>query len=259
MSVRRERISVDPSTILGYRADGRPIYPIAGGDGTGEGGSGEGGEGDPSAGNEPGGSGAASDPGGESGSGGEGDAGGSGGSGGNGAGGAPTEADLKKLRDEAASRRSQLREVEQERDQHKKVLEQLRQALDPNAKGDEDPAKVAERAQQERDQKDQELRELRVERAAEKSARTNGVDPDALTDSRSFARQAAKLDPSADSFTDDVDALVKQMAEDNPKLKVAQGAPASGSEFTGGSGGASNSKTPKSGDIGAWRKYLRGE
>lgn len=165
---------------------------------------------------------------------------------------------VAKLREEAAKHRNDKKTTEQELSQYKGKLDQLRKALDPDASQEEDPAKVAERATQERDEKDKELRELRIERASEKAARKHGADSDALTDSKSFAKQASELDPTAEDFAEQMDALVKSTVDANPKLRAAQATPRSGSEFTGGTGGQSSNK-PRSGDTNAWRKYLRGD
>lgn len=150
-----------------------------------------------------------------------------------------TEADLKKVRDEAAGRRTELRQTEQERDQLKATLDQLRKALDPDSKDEDDPKKVAEKATAERDATNQELRALRIERAADKAARKHGADPDALTDSKAFEKAAEGLDPEADDFASKLDELVKTTVENNPKLKAGQAPSRSGSEFTGGSGNKS--------------------
>ncbi|WP_017972518.1 hypothetical protein [Actinopolyspora halophila] len=144
---------------------------------------------------------------------------------------------VKKLRDEAAKHRNEKNSTAQERDKLKGTLDQLRKALDPEASQEEDPAEVAKRATQERDQKDSELRELRIDRAAEKAARKHGADSDALTDSKSFAKAAADLDPTAEDFAEQMDKLVEQAVTSNPKLKASQAPARSSAAVTGGTGG----------------------
>lgn len=247
-------LSTSPGQVIGYRADGRPIHTIAGGaegdpaggDGQagGEGGQGEpqGGQGDPQGG----------DPGGQGGQG-EPQGGGEGGDT------RYTEADMKKLRDEAAGRRTELRTAQQELDQHKQLLQNIAKQLDPNGgNGEDDPAKVAEQAVADRDKKDQELRALHIERAAEKAARKVGADPDSLVDSRAFTDSAKELDPEAGDFNDKMESLIKSKMDNNPRLRAGQEPARSGSEFTGGSGGGAPSNQPPSGDTDAWLKFLRG-
>lgn len=251
-------LSTSPGQVIGYRADGRPIHTIAGGaegdpaggDGGGgqpggEGGQGEpqGGQGDPQGGNPDGGQGG--QPGGEG--------------GGEGGESRYTEADMKKLRDEAAGRRTELRTAQQELDQHKQLLQNIAKQLDPNGgSGEDDPAKVAEQAVAERDKKDGELRALHIERAAEKAARKVGADPDSLVDSRAFTDSAKELDPEAEDFNDKMESLIKSKMDNNPRLRAGQEPSRSSSEFTGGSGGGASNQ-PASGDTSAWLKYLRGE
>jgi len=114
-----------------------------------------------------------------------------------------------------------------------------------------DPAKLTERLTAAQS----EARLLKIERAAEKAARKHGADVDALIDSRSFADKLGKLDPTADTFTDELDALVRTTVDANPKLKATQAAAASGAEFTGGSGEASTDAGGKSVDD--MRKILK--
>ncbi|WP_327671831.1 MULTISPECIES: hypothetical protein [unclassified Streptomyces] len=80
--------------------------------------------------------------------------------------------------------------------------------------------------------------ELAVYRGAGKA----GVDPDAITDSRSFMASIKDLDPSDEGFAKAVAAAMKKAAEDNPKLKAASQAPArNSSDFSGSTGGRSRS------------------
>lgn len=248
---RQERIARLQNTILGYRADGRPIYPIAGGSSDPENdgdtpGSGEGsGEETPDS----------------DGEGREGQSGGeTGGSGSRSIESLPdwAQAEIRAARRGEGDKRTRLRAVEKERDEYKSLLDKLRAVFDPNGGEDTDPAKLAEKAAKERDEKDAALREKTIELAVYRTAGRLGGDADALLDSRSFQQLAGKLDPASETFASDLEAVIREAVEKNPKLRAAQGAPRSGSEFTGGSGGPSPSNKPRTGDIGAWRKYLRG-
>lgn len=106
-----------------------------------------------------------------------------------------------------------------ERDQAKARLDAVLKALDPDAGKDDDPADVAKRALSERDQHLAELKAERLERAAEKAARALDVDEVALLDSRGFVTALAKLDPSADGFSDDLKAAINAAVGANARLK----------------------------------------
>lgn len=109
-------------------------------------------------------------------------------------------------------------------------------------------------AQQTAAQREADLLTLRRETAAAKAARKHQADPDSLLDSVSFARDLAKLDPSATDFAGTLDALVAKFVEDNPKHKVSGPAPsASSGDFSGGSG----DKPPTRQDIDDFRKARR--
>lgn len=95
-----------------------------------------------------------------------------------------------------------------------------------------DPEKLAEQLSSER-----------RERYAEKAARKHNLNADRLLDSREFDRKLGKLDPSSESFSSDLESLVKEYAEDDRfKTSGAQAAPParSGGDFSGGSGGQQN-------------------
>lgn len=74
-----------------------------------------------------------------------------------------------------------------------------------------------------------------VELAAYKAAGTHGANPVELLDRRSVTTQLDKLDPTADDFATQVDAIVKKAVTDNPQL-LAQ-APAAGASSTDRAGG----------------------
>ncbi|MFE0808207.1 hypothetical protein ACFW34_12075 [Streptomyces sp. NPDC058848] len=95
-----------------------------------------------------------------------------------------------------------------------------------------DPAKLT--AEIERTQKAH--RETAIELAVFRSAGKHGADASALTDSRSFLKSIADLDPSDEGFDKAVSAAIKAAVADNPKLKAASQAPARTSgDFSGSS------------------------
>ncbi|WP_076260862.1 hypothetical protein [Intrasporangium flavum] len=115
----------------------------------------------------------------------------------------------------------------------KKTLDAIMAAINPEKDGEKpDPVKLA--AQLTDSQRDG--RQTKVELAVYKTASKHSGDPDALLDSRAFLAKVADLDPSADDFQSKVDAAIKSAVADNPKLKAARAAGASGADRTGGSG-----------------------
>lgn len=153
---------------------------------------------------------------------------------------------VKSLRDEAAKGRQGKTAAETERDQAKARLDAVLKALDPDAKGDADPAEAAKAALTKAEQHAAELKAERLERAAEKAARRLGVDEVALLDSRGFLAKLANLDPAGDGFADDLEAAVNAAVGVNPRLKATAAAapPASATaELTGGGQGGSEQLT----------------
>lgn len=250
-------------TPVGFRRDGSPIWPIAGGagddEGTGEGqgaggaqGAADGGEGS------------------GQGEGGEGAGEGSGegqGEGGDGSQPSPLEQQAqeaidelkqagqqvpKALEDAVKEFRSARREAANYRTQSKEQQQQQAEAMKGLAKafgidvGDDDPPDPAELQKQISQSQDSE-RQARVELAAYKAAKNHDADADALLDSRSFLDQVAKLDPAADDFASQLDAAVKASVEANPKLKATPGGgqnngrgPAQGPQPSGNTGRPQN-------------------
>lgn len=106
-------------------------------------------------------------------------------------------------------------------------------------KAETDPKKLADQlATSTREAREKDA-ELAVYRGVPKD-----VDAQALLDSRAFVKDLHKLDPAADDFDEQRDALISKYAEKNPsKFKIAPAAPAapkpparSGGDTTGGSG-----------------------
>jgi hypothetical protein len=249
---------IPPGTIVGYRRDGRPIHPICGAE-DGDGQTGNSGSGQPQGGNDGQPSGQNADP----------------GSGGNGAqdssgsgqqtgqsnipsgqqqtsqssqqdhGQAPGKVEdlpdwaqkvIRDTRNEAAGNRTKANDAE---NKHQGTLDAIAKAL--GLKDEQpDPAKLAEQLQTSQ----AEGRQRAVELAVYRTAAKHSADPEALLDSRGFASKVGDLDPNAADFTTKVDTAIQEAVSNNPKLKAAQAATRSGSEFAGGSG--ENGQRPKS-------------
>jgi ribosomal protein L10 len=95
-----------------------------------------------------------------------------------------------------------------------------------------DPAKLT--AEIERAQKAH--RETAIELAVFRGAGKHGADAAALTDSRSFLKSIADLDPNDEGFDKAVNAAIKAAVADNPKLRAQSQAPARTSgDFSGSS------------------------
>jgi hypothetical protein len=93
-----------------------------------------------------------------------------------------------------------------------------------------DPAKLTEELSKTR----RENLELKVGNALEQASRKHGADTELLVPYLRGSAALEKLDPSSETFANDVSALVKGLLEKNPKLKAAQVATRSGGEFPGG-------------------------
>lgn len=103
-----------------------------------------------------------------------------------------------------------------------------------------DPNKLAEQLTSEQ----QRARSAALELAVYKTAGKHGADPDALTDSRAFLAQVESLDPADEKFGEKVDQAIKKATESNPKLRAqGQAPPRSSGQHAGGTGG---SQRPKS-------------
>lgn len=151
---------------------------------------------------------------------------------------------VKRLREEAAQHRVKAKEFEDrltetERRQQEQ-LDGIAKALGlKEADSPPDPEELTKQlteAQKREQERESELLTLRLEREAEKAARKHSGDVDALLDSKTFARELAKLDPSDGGFTDALDELVKTTVEANPKYKASQAPAASSGDFSSGPG-----------------------
>lgn len=75
-----------------------------------------------------------------------------------------------------------------------------------------------------------------VQLAVFRLAGQHQADPNALTDSNTFLAKVRALDPTSTDFDTKVSAAIKDAVEKNPKLKLVQAAGQSGGQFTGGTG-----------------------
>lgn len=151
-------------------------------------------------------------------------------------------AEITRLRTENAARRVSVQEAEEAA--RNEILTKL------GLKKDDGPADPAELARQlaakdtDLSAKDERIRALTIERGLTKAAQTNGADEDLLVAVLSHKGTLNKLDPSADDFTTQLEALVKAEVEANPKLRAVQVAPRNGTDFSGRTGETGKGSTP---------------
>lgn len=148
------------------------------------------------------------------------------------------EAYVKSLRDENAGYRTKARDAEAAADQ--KIKAALK-ALGINDEAEPDPLKAAQAAAAqtatERDAARATARDTAAELIIWRNAKDLGINPQALTDSVAFTKAIAKLDPSdPQAFAEAVKTAATTAATNNPMLKAAPAAGASGADFTGGTG-----------------------
>jgi hypothetical protein len=161
------------------------------------------------------------------------------------------EAYVKKLRDEAAAARTKgnAKAEQAAKDAalaaEKALTEKWAKALGL-ANDDEpaDPAELLKQAEerekqlaQERDSYAEKLRNYARKDAITTAAETAEGDLAAILDSRKVNQEIEKLDTTADDFAAQVEAIVKEAVDSNPKLKKAvdrASAPRSGGDLSGG-------------------------
>jgi hypothetical protein len=252
--------------VIGYLKSGRPVYQIAGGDGTGDGQSGTG-QGDGAADGSQGGQEGAA--GGQDGAGAPPDTPGDQGAaegqqdGSTDAGQQDGEGDISKLpafaqkiirdlRGEAAGHRTKARDAEgkvsEAEAKHQATLDAIAKAagLKPDD-GPPDPAKLAQQLQQSQTEI-QSAREAeaaaRIELQVYRTAQRLGADADRLLDSRTFCDAIDALDPKdAADFASQVEAKIGEYLEKDPTLRANQpqpkpAKPRSGGDIPGGPGGS---------------------
>ncbi|MER6112420.1 hypothetical protein [Streptomyces hirsutus] len=199
-----QRLSVPPGTVLGYRKDGRPIYPIAGGSGEGEGGS-EGGQGN-EGGNQDTDQDSAAQQGGQNGQGDQ--------DGESWLDDLPDKArkEILRLRREAAANRVKAKNGGTEQSEQ---LQKVLKALGLETDGDN-----ADQLNEKLTAAQADAKQRAVELAVYKAATKAGADPDALLDSRAFLNAVSALDHTGDSFDRDVLREVREAAK-SPKYRTA--------------------------------------
>ncbi|MEU6822807.1 hypothetical protein ABZ921_19445 [Streptomyces atriruber] len=197
---------------LGFRRDGRPIWPIKGGSGE---------AGDPSTSPAPTGEQGANPP-----------------STDPGAPPAPPAADPA-AEQQLVAAQQQATEAAEQRDQLQAALDAVNKALNPDgAEAEQDPAKLAA-AVADRDKQlgdlSAELRTARVELAAYRAAGEQGARADRLLNSRSFLTAISELDPADETFAATLGAAITTAVEGDPDLyRAAPTGPArGGAEFNG--------------------------
>lgn len=203
---------------LGVLPSGRIVWPIMGGDGTGDGGDGQGGNanaGDPGAGGDPA----------------------SGGNGNAGQGEQPLGPDgqpldpvrLQRLVDNLRAENTALKGKQQGTGQ---APEPQQQAPDPAG---QEPAPTD-------DGTAERLRAAETELAVFRAAAQHGADPGKLTDSRSFMERIARLDPSAEGHSKRLGEAIEKALTDHPHYAAGQvhgGGSRGGSDGTGRPGAPS--------------------
>jgi hypothetical protein len=172
------------------------------------------------------------------------------------------EAYVKKLRDEAANARVKGKEAAEQAAQEaaekatRELSEQIGRALGL-IKDDvaPDPAELLKQAQDreaqlaaERDSVANELRALRIEKALTAAADKFDGDKEILAPYLAGTGALTKLDPAADDFASQVEAIISAAVESNPKLKKTAdrvSAPRSGGDLSNGNA-APKPNAPKS-------------
>lgn len=169
------------------------------------------------------------------------------------------ESYVRRLREEAAANRVKARELEQQlravaekaEQGQQEIVQKIAQALgigsEEKPPSPEELARELESARRRETDKERQLRYLQTENAARDVAFRLGADVPTLMDSRSFVDSLKRLDPSAEEFSSQLDALVKETLDKNPRYKAVQVAPVSGGgDFSGGTGSTKERQRPSS-------------
>jgi hypothetical protein len=254
--------STTPGAIIGYRKSGAPIRLIAGGSPEGEGGDG----GTSSTGQEGGSAGTGQQDnsntgGGQGGGQQQSNGGNASGTGGGGGAGATDETPkvIAALRDDYKAERTKRQALEKDLADLKKANDDRTATEAERAKAlakflgievDETPdpeklaadLKAAQAQVQDATTKAQAReRELTIELQLMRQAAKHGANPELLADSKAFAAKVAKLDPTSDSFAEDLGDAIKAAVADNPAYKLTPpAAPAGGTSGSGGDGKTAN-------------------
>jgi len=151
-------------------------------------------------------------------------------------------------RDRLAAEYAEAKKAAEERDELKKRFEDLAKVLNPDAAPDTppDPEELAKQLEEERKARESEtagyqrqIRELTVQNALPGAFKDAEADPALTLAVLKAEGTLAKLDPTSDTFADDVNAAVAAAVEANPRLKVTREGPRrSGTEPIGPTGGS---------------------
>lgn len=126
---------------------------------------------------------------------------------------------IKDLRRENAKRRTDNNAAVQQAQQQAQqdVVQQIGKALGIIDDGETTPD--AQQLTQQLTEQTQAAKQAQLELAVYKAASSHGADADALLDSRSFLEKVADLDPTN---TDELNAAIKDVVENNPRLQTGQ-------------------------------------
>lgn len=126
---------------------------------------------------------------------------------------------IKELRRENAKRRTHNNAAVQQAQQQAQqdVVQQIGKALGIIDDGETTPD--AQQLTQQLTEQTQAAKQAQLELAVYKAASSHGADADALLDSRSFLEKVADLDPTN---TDELNAAIKDVVENNPRLQTGQ-------------------------------------
>lgn len=153
------------------------------------------------------------------------------------------DVDAEKAKREAAE--AQVKKVQQDQADFMKKMAALF-GVETDEKKPPTPEELAQQLAEEQTRtkaSDDRARQTAVELAVYKTAGKHGGDPDALLDSRSFASEIAKLDPSTEGFDEAVGKAVKAAVDSNAKLAAKapepkpEPTPAGGAPMDGAPGG----------------------
>lgn len=136
------------------------------------------------------------------------------------------ESYVKGIRDEAAKHRT-------EKQQYKAALDAIAKALNPDGKGEK---LTPEQLTQQLADRDDRIRELETREAVRKAG--DGIDVETLLDSTSFRAKLRDLDPNGKDFGDQVAAEVAAAVKARPSLKLNAGSTKSGADFSGADTGS---------------------
>jgi hypothetical protein len=226
--------------ILGYRRDGRPIYPIAGGNGEGDGASGTADGTGADAGQTGTDGQQQATSGSQQAAGQKPDAAGSKDSGADlAATVARLEKDLAAARKDAGAARVNAKQAAAD-EAKAELAQQIGKALGLVADDTPpDPAKLTEQITTQTSritELEASLRAKDTELAVHSLAEKHQAKVGSLLDSRSFVKAIRELDPASKTFTTDLDAAIKQAVADNPTFRSVPQAGRSGPDLTGGTG-----------------------